>query len=234
MAIKGEDLTIQRTSTADQVADALRRRILKGDLRPGTPLRESALAAMLGVSRNTVREGIRVLVSEGLLTHNVHRGVVVTALTPSDVRDVYDVRKVVETAAAFRSDLRDGRLVAEMQSTLEELDRAVKVEDRAAIVDLDLQFHRLSVDAIGSPRLSAFYANTLAELRLALFVLDKLEGDWRDWITHHAEILKAVRDGSRKEWARLLERHLDEACERLLRVAESVEGDGAPQRAPSD
>jgi DNA-binding GntR family transcriptional regulator len=214
------DLSIQRTSTADQVADALRRRILKGGIPPGTPLREMALAETLGVSRNTFREGVRVLVSEGLLTHNVHRGVVVTALSPEDVRDVYEVRRVIETTAVLRVDLRNGRLVAQMDAALDALKRAIRSNDRAAIVDLDLQFHGLSVDALGSPRLSAFYSNIISELRLALFVLDKLEGDWRDWIVDHAEIMNALRSGRRKECVKLIEQHLREACQRLLRIAE--------------
>lgn len=223
MAIDEGDLTIQRTSTADQVADSLRRRILKGELRPGTPLREAALATSLGVSRNTVREGVRVLVSEGLLTRNVHRGVVVTALTPQDVRDVYHVRKVVETAAVLRVDLRAGGLLEEMRATLEDL--TVGSDDLAAIVDLDLRFHRLSVDAIGSPRLSAFYANTLAELRLALFEVNRADLDWREWVDDHAGILEALQAGRRGDCVKLLETHLDGACERLIRTT-AVRADG--------
>jgi DNA-binding GntR family transcriptional regulator len=222
VASQGEDFTIRRTSTADQVADALRARILKGEIPPGTPLREVALSASLGVSRNTVREGVRVLVSEGLLTHNVHRGVVVTALSFDDVKDVYEVRTLIETTAILRADLRDGRLVAEMERTLQELTRAIELDDREAIVDLDLEFHRLSVDALGSPRLSAFYSNTIGELRLALFVLDKLEGEWRDWIVGHRDIVEALRQGKRRDCLKLVERHLNEARDRLLRVVAGV------------
>jgi DNA-binding GntR family transcriptional regulator len=107
-----------------------------------------------------------------------------------------------------------------MDAALDALKRAIRSNDRAAIVDLDLQFHGLSVDALGSPRLSAFYSNIISELRLALFVLDKLEGDWRDWIVDHAEIMNALRSGRRKECVKLIEQHLREACQRLLRIAE--------------
>jgi DNA-binding GntR family transcriptional regulator len=225
-----DDLRIRRTTTASQVADVLRKRVLRGEIPPGTPLREVALTESLGVSRNTIREGIRVLVSEGLLTHNVHRGVAVTALSADDVRDVYEVRRLIETAAVLHADLRDGSLVEAMERTLGDLDRAVEANDRAAIVDLDLEFHRLGVDAIGSPRLSAFYANTLAELRLALFVLDKMEGEWRDWIVHHAEIVAELRAGRRRACVKLIERHLDEASARLRRVVDGADGSGGGGR----
>jgi DNA-binding GntR family transcriptional regulator len=212
------DFAIKRTSTADQVADALRDRILRGDLAPGTPLREVAIAGTLGVSRNTVREGIRVLVTEGLLTHNVHRGVVVTAVTAQDVRDIYRVRSVLETTAVLQMNVREEGTFAAMKETIRDLDRAVQGDDRVAIVDLDFQFHSQIVDTLGSPRLSSFYGITLGELRLALFVLDREEGAWRDWLGHHLEILEVLLTGRRREAAKLVDRHLAEAEERLLRI----------------
>lgn len=220
MSTESDDFTIKRTSTPDQVAGALRRRILQGDLAPGTPLREVALATTLGVSRNTVREGIRVLVAEGLLTHNVHRGVAVTAVTADDVRDIYRVRAVLETAAVLGMDLRNDDGFAEMDRTIRELDRAVQADDPVAIVELDFQFHRQLVDRLGSARLSALYSNTLAELRLALFVLDREEGEWRDWLVDHREILDVLRTGRRRNSVKLVEGHLKEARERLLRIVD--------------
>jgi DNA-binding GntR family transcriptional regulator len=200
----------------------LRERILRGDLPPGTPLREVAVASTLGVSRNTVREGIKVLVAEGILTHNVHRGVTVTAVSAQDVRDIYLVRSVLETKAISQMDLSPDGTLAVMEATIRELDSAVRRDDRVAIVDLDFQFHRQIVQSLGSPRLSAFYSNTLAELRLALFVLDREEGDWRSWIVHHRQILDALRARRRSEAAKLVRRHLIEAEERLLTIVDAA------------
>jgi DNA-binding GntR family transcriptional regulator len=217
-----QDFEIKRTSTADQVATALRERILRGDLAPGTPLREVAVASTLGVSRNTVREGIKVLVSEGILTHNVHRGVTVTAVSTQDVRDIYLVRSVLETKAISQMDLSSDGPVAAMETTIRDLDAAVRRDDHESIVDLDFQFHRQIVDSLASPRLSGFYSNTLAELRLALFVLDREEGEWRSWIVHHREILEALRRRRRSEAAKLVARHLTEAELRLLAIVDEA------------
>ena len=96
-------LRITRQSTADQVAALLRERIVRGELQPGTPLREVPLAASIGISRNTMREAIRGLVHEGLVRHNVHRGVTVTKLTENDVADIYRVRRLLECAAVEKS-----------------------------------------------------------------------------------------------------------------------------------
>jgi len=76
---------INRLSVADQVATLLRQRILEGEFRPGTQLQELPLASSLGVSRNTMREAMRILSIEGLLRHSLHRGVAVSQLALRDV-----------------------------------------------------------------------------------------------------------------------------------------------------
>src|SRR5229473_4502336 len=90
---------IYRTSVADQVASILRRRILDGELLPGTPLQEMPMAASLGVSRNTVREATRILSLEGLLKRSAHRGVTVAQLSLEDVAEIYQVRHLLEIPA---------------------------------------------------------------------------------------------------------------------------------------
>src|SRR5207248_10971018 len=92
---------IDRVSVADQVASILRQRILNGELRPGTPLQEIPLAASLGVSRNTMREAVRILCLEGLLVRSAHRGVAVERLSARDVREIYDLRRMFEMSAVL-------------------------------------------------------------------------------------------------------------------------------------
>src|SRR5690349_24825711 len=83
---------IHRVSVADQVAGILRQRILEGELRPGAALMEIPLASSLGVSRNTMREAMRILALEGLLKRNIHRGVLVSQLSLQDVEEIYRLR----------------------------------------------------------------------------------------------------------------------------------------------
>ena len=77
-----------RSSTVDRVAEELRRALFDGEVEPGTPLREVALAEAMGVSRSTVREALGVLVAEGLATREPNRGVHVAELDPDSVHDV--------------------------------------------------------------------------------------------------------------------------------------------------
>ena len=86
-------------NSADAVAGALRGAIVRGELPGGVPLRQEELAARLGVSRLPVREALRQLHGEGLVTLSPNRGAVVVALSPDDVQEVYDIRIGLETMA---------------------------------------------------------------------------------------------------------------------------------------
>src|SRR3954471_12712774 len=91
-------LHLEHASTVDRVAEELRRAVFDGELESGTPLRELALAASLGVSRPTVREALTVLVAEGLATREPNRGVSVASPRADSVRDVCCARLVLEGA----------------------------------------------------------------------------------------------------------------------------------------
>src|SRR3954468_13680550 len=95
-------LHLELSSTVDRVADELRRALFDGELESGTPLREIALAASLGVSRPTVREALGLLVAEGLATREPNKGVTVAQPDPESVRDVCRARAVLEIAGVWR------------------------------------------------------------------------------------------------------------------------------------
>src|SRR5215467_1065540 len=120
---------IKRVSVADQVAALLRQRILDGEFRPGTQLQELPLASSLGVSRNTMREAIRILALEGLLRRNLHRGVVVSQLSLRDVEEIYQLRRMLELPAVLGAARPDPELLKQMRAELQSYEDAVRVRD---------------------------------------------------------------------------------------------------------
>src|SRR5580704_6048217 len=133
---------IHRTSVADQVAGILRQRVLNGELRPGTALQEIPLAESLGVSRNTMREAMRILSLEGLLKRSIHRGIAVAQLSIQDVQEIYHVRRVLEISAVHAA--KPGHEVfAELRNELNGYERAVRERDWMRAVSHDLHFHSL-------------------------------------------------------------------------------------------
>lgn len=83
---------IDRSSTTDRVAGALREMLFSGDLAPGEPLREVSLADSFHVARSTVREALQVLTAEGLLTREPNKGATVTALSEHDIAEIFEAR----------------------------------------------------------------------------------------------------------------------------------------------
>jgi DNA-binding GntR family transcriptional regulator len=217
------DLSIRRASTAEHVADALREAIVERKLKPGTPLREGAIAGSVGVSRNTVREAFRLLAREGIVKHNLHRGVVVTRLSEEDVADIYAVRRVIEGAAVGTRRGLTEEDVAALDEPVRALERARRGRDWRRIVDNDLRFHRRLVRLHRSPRLEQLHAAVLTELRLAASIFDRLYED-AGHVDDHREIYELLVRGEHGRCRKLLDRHLVDA-EGLLRRIVREDGD---------
>src|SRR5437660_12006142 len=88
---------IQRQTIASMTVEALRGRILRGDYPEGEPLRQDALADELGVSRIPVREALRQLEAEGLVTFSPHRGAVVSSLSLEEIEELFELRADIES-----------------------------------------------------------------------------------------------------------------------------------------
>lgn len=192
--LTGLGATIQRQSTTEQVAVALRDAILSGKVPPGTPLREAALAAELGVSRNTVREAARLLGGEGLVRHQMNRGVVVAEITEADVRDIYAARAAVETAAAQALTAhRDPAIYQRLESLVGQIEDAFARNDAAGVLNADRLFHATLVAAARSPRLSGFHAQLQQEQRLALSLAERSSRALGRTADDHRALLDALR-----------------------------------------
>jgi DNA-binding GntR family transcriptional regulator len=186
-------LHLEHISTVDRAADELRRAIFEGELESGTPLREVALAASLGVSRPTVREALTVLVAEGLATREPNRGVSVSTPEAESVRDVCAARLVLEGAGirSWRGASAEHR--AMVQSTLDAYISAIK--DDASYQQLNerhLAFHVSLVGLTGSPRLVAMQENLVVELKLALAQVDRIRRNAHDQADSHAALVRLL------------------------------------------
>ena len=159
---------IHRVSIADQVASVLRQRILDGELRPGTPLQELSLAASLGVSRNTMREALRILALEGLLRRNLHRGVVVSQLSLRDLQEIYHLRRMLEIPAILSARKPDPEITNQLRLAVENYESSVEAKDWVRAVDFDFQFHSLLIRFHKNKRLEVFYQKVIGELRMGM------------------------------------------------------------------
>jgi DNA-binding GntR family transcriptional regulator len=215
-------LPIERLTTAERVADALREQLLSGEIAPGAPLRDGELSARAGVSRTTVREALTALAREGLLTHSLHRGMEVARLTTGDVHDIYAARRVLERAGAAHLIARPAVSVAELERAVQAMREAVPARDRRGVVAADMAFHTAVVAALGSRRLRDAMAGALLELRLILSVTDRVYDDLDDQERQHRELLEAFRQ-RRPDTVAMLDDHLWQAEERVCAAVAAAE-----------
>lgn len=198
-------------STADRVATSLRQEIEEGRLLPGTPLRDQRAAERFGVSRNTIREALRLLVAEGLIESRLHSGSAVRRLQAHDVRDIYKVRRVVECSAVVSSALATEALLAEVETTVRRAEDAVARREWGQVGTASLAFHRALVGLSDSARLNTFFGTLLAQLRLAFAVMED-EGSFQvQWIVRDRRIAELVLSGRRDEAVHELDRYLDDS-----------------------
>jgi DNA-binding GntR family transcriptional regulator len=218
--IAGLGASIQRRSTAEQAAEAVREGILSGRLLPGTPLREAALAAELGVSRSTLREAARTLESEGLVRYQMNRGIVVADITGPDVADIYAARAAVELAAADAlTGHRDPAVYAGLADLVEQIERAFVRGDVAAVLDGDRLFHATLVAATGSARLRRFYGQLQQEQRLALALSERSRAELGRTADDHRQLLDALHSSPEQARAELTA-HLQAGAAELQRLLE--------------
>ncbi|TFD49883.1 GntR family transcriptional regulator [Cryobacterium sp. Hh7] len=217
--------------TADRVAVALRAEILHGRLLPGTRLKDAQLAAQFQVSRNTLRDAIRQLTSDGLVTTQLHIGSAVRNLTEDDARDIYAVRRTLETAAILGS----SRATREQ---LTSISRAVSLASDANhnsrwrdVGTASLEFHQALVGLCGSPRLDAFFANILAQLRLVFSVMPDESGFQGEWIERDAQLASLILAGRRADAAAELDRYLETSEALIIDAIRASRAESLPRRA---
>lgn len=210
-----ERLALDRQSTPSQITDALEEEILDGSLKPGERLREAQLAEAFSVSRNSVREALRVLERKGLVRHIAHRGAEVIKLTEEDVDDLFRARTVLERAG-LRLATDSSEAMALLMQEVEGIEAAAKAGDTAALLEHDLAFHRILVEQIGSRRLDDQYVTLQRELRLALRQLDSF--DPMKQVDEHREIVEALGGGDHDGADAVLKRHLDVTADRVVEL----------------
>jgi DNA-binding GntR family transcriptional regulator len=218
---------INRVSVADQVATLLRQRILEGEFLPGTQVQELPLASSLGVSRNTMREAIRILSLEGLLRRNLHRGAAVAQLSLRDVHEIYQLRRMLELPAVLAARQPDAGLLQEIRDAVEQYELAVRDRAWSRAVNHDLHFHSLLIRFHGNQRLDSFYKKMLGELRVGMVLVDRSHDNPGALIPVHRKMCQLLTAGKLKQCAAVLEQHLEDSESRLTRIMHAQAARGA-------
>jgi DNA-binding GntR family transcriptional regulator len=205
--------SLPRTSEAVALAE-LRDAIVRGDLPPGAPIRQSATATELGLSVVPVREALKTLAVEGIVVYEPQRGYTVAELTPGSVDAIFRVRELLE-AEAEESGVTQMRPedLACMRVALEAHRDAAKAGDAAAAMAANRAFHFALLDRAGNEWLLRFVRQLWEALephralsyRRAAVTGERGRAD--QILVEHSGILAALESGNRDEALRLLDAH---------------------------
>lgn len=201
---------------AEMLAEALRRDIAEGRIAPGSPLRQEELAARFGISRIPVREALRALQAEGLVSYSPNRGATVTIVTDAEVQEMLEVRIALETHALRLAvpNVADADIEAARQ-ILAEYDAAPDPVNWAA---MNWRFHwALYVPCECRRLLDAIERNFKHFSSAARARISARTGKERPQREHH-RLLGLVQKGKTEEAIALLTEHIRDT-QRSIRAA---------------
>jgi DNA-binding GntR family transcriptional regulator len=199
----------------DQLVNHLRDDIVRGSFEPGEHLRLEDIAVRFDISTMPVREALRDLESEGLVTIYPHRGAVVTELTVEDLEDIYDIRATLEAMATRLAVPRMTEAICEdLALIIERMDG--QLGDVASLVKLNHQFHSTLYCASGRRHLCDL--NHTLRYRTQHYLhayIDDL-GSMALAQGEHRAILDACRSGHAEEAAELVREHVAEVGQAIV------------------
>ena len=208
---------LARQTLVDSVYETILEAILCGRLSSGTELNEVALARELGVSRTPVHEALAWLAADELIELIGSRARVKT-LSPQEVTDIYDVRLLLECAAAERAAERiDEQTLGELRIATNELARTRKDPSWAErAIEFDIRFHEMVAAASGNARLHA----EIRRYRLLVRAFCRLTGEHlhnlRDSFEEHVTILKALERRDARAARQAMATHIQKRVQAVL------------------
>lgn len=195
----------------DRVVAEMRRRIISGELPAGVNLSEVALAESFGVSRTPVREALKRLQSEGLVTIRPRVGTFVTTPSRREITELFEMKELLEGAAARLLALR-GRVpeLDRLEQNLVEADLAVTRNDSARYAELVQEFHDLLITGADNAKLEAHYRTLMNQLAYPRLVTTSLSQPGRPLQSdeEHHRVLRLIveKDGDSAE--RVMREHV--------------------------
>ena len=201
----------QHLALRDQVLAELRRRIVNGDYPPGQRLTEDRLAADFGVSRNPVREALRIVQAEGLVTMTPRRGAVVSTPDASTIADLFAVRASLETVAArLAAERATPDDVSELRALLEAARDATERVDLSRVTELNNELHLRVIAISGNPWLSSISSSLYLHVNW-VFRLGAAHRAPHSW-AEHIRLVDAIEAGDPVEAEAAASAHVSAAA----------------------
>jgi DNA-binding GntR family transcriptional regulator len=219
-------MSLNRRSVREQIRDTLMERILDGTYPPGHRLVELQLAAEFESSQAPVREALRELEALRFVHSRPHGGTRVREVPPSEMRDSYRVRAVLERSAAESVARLHGADWKKLETAVSGIEHSAERRDVRAYVRHDESFHRSLVELAANPVLQQHWEMLFVSTR-ARVVLRSGAVDMARTAAEHRPILEAMRKGQAERAGELAFEHANHIADCLERVLEEKGDDSS-------
>jgi DNA-binding GntR family transcriptional regulator len=194
-------LSLAPRALYEEVAELLRQRIFRRELEPGSWIDEVKLAQEYGISRTPLREALKVLAAEGLVTMKVRRGAYVTEVSEQDLAEVYHLLALLESdAAAVVAERATPAQLKDLQKLHKELEAAVKERER--FFALNERFHMRLLEIAGNKWRNQMVADLRKVMKLHRHNSLLKSGRIQESLDEHARVMQALAkrdaDGARE------------------------------------
>jgi DNA-binding GntR family transcriptional regulator len=200
---------ILRRNLHDELAERLRAAIVAGEYKPGEKLPELELCRRFGVSRTPMREAMKVLATEGLVTLTPNRGAAVAKITQDELADLYPIMGALESLGG---ELAASRVTAAELAEIEAKHHAMvefyKTGDHGGYMRLNEQIHFDIMHAARNQPLFASWQNLMLKVKRSRFVTQMGAERWRESISDHEEIVEALKARDSARLGAILRRHV--------------------------
>lgn len=194
----------------DVVFNTLRQAILTGELKPGERLMEIHLANRLGVSRTPIREAIRKLELEGLVTMIPRRGAEVAQITEKSLQDVLEVRRALDALSVELACDRIGEeALEELRKACDAFEEATGTKDTKKIAQADVALHDIIVQATDNKRLIQLVNNLAEQMYRYRFEYIKDVNSHEQLVEEHRIIYESIRSKDKATAANTAKLHID-------------------------
>jgi DNA-binding GntR family transcriptional regulator len=184
-------LSLAPRALYEEVAELLRQRIFARELEPGSWIDELRIAEALGISRTPMREALKVLAAEGLVTMKVRRGAYVTEVSEKDLRDVYHLLALLESdAASVVAQTASDDQLRQISKLHQELEKAVGQRDR--FFEINEAFHMLLLQIADNRWRDQMVADLRKVMKLNRHSSLFKEGRIEQSLAEHRDIVQAL------------------------------------------
>ena len=210
---------LHATTLKENVTNLLRQSIIDGTIPSGEELNQAQIAERLGISRGPVREALGQLEQEGLIRSVPYKGVIVTPLNPTYVRELYSLRSALEVfALQLGMERDDAEDMANLRRIVDAMRAAAKRNDARELARLDLRFHSSIIHMARSNLLERTWTPLKIGVQRCLHSRHRIYATLEEVVGTHPELLEAMVADDADGASEILRQHILDAGAKLCEV----------------